>query len=143
MKMLSKMFVIAGLAAFVPAPVFAQSTDLVKQGDYYAPTNTVVLGRDEDLFEKSCLVEDVNLIGVDRLEAPVRTQVKIRYATAAVPATVIPDSDGRLHIEFDAPQRALSPGQSAVLYQDDIVLGGGIIARDDNTRPPHEPREPH
>ena len=42
MKMLSKMFVIAGLAAFVPAPVFAQSTDLIKQGDYYAPTQTVV-----------------------------------------------------------------------------------------------------
>jgi hypothetical protein len=41
MKMLSKMFVIAGLAAFIPAPVFAQS-DLIKQGDYYAPTNTVV-----------------------------------------------------------------------------------------------------
>jgi hypothetical protein len=42
MKMLSKMFVVAGLAAFVPAPVFAQSTDLIKQGDYYAPTQTVV-----------------------------------------------------------------------------------------------------
>jgi len=42
MKMLSKMFVIAGLEAFVPAPVFAQSTDLIKQGDYYAPTQTVV-----------------------------------------------------------------------------------------------------
>jgi len=42
MKILSKMFVIASLAAFVPAPVFAQSTDLIKQGDYYAPTQTVV-----------------------------------------------------------------------------------------------------
>jgi hypothetical protein len=42
MKMLSKMFVIAGLAAFVPAPVFAQSTDLIKQGDYYAPTQSAV-----------------------------------------------------------------------------------------------------
>ena len=42
MKMLSKMLVIAGLAAFVPAPVFAQSTDLIKQGDYYASTHTVV-----------------------------------------------------------------------------------------------------
>ena len=42
MKMLSKMFVIAGLAAFIPAPVFAQSTDLVKQGDYYAPSQTIV-----------------------------------------------------------------------------------------------------
>ena len=94
-----------------------------------ATTNTVVLGSDKNLFEKSCLVEDVNLIGVARLEAPVRTHVKIRYATPAVPATVIPDSGGRLHIEFDVPQRALSPGQSAVLYLDDIVLGGGIIAR--------------
>ncbi len=42
MKMLSKMFVIAGLAAFIPAPVFAQSTDLIKQGDYYAPSQTIV-----------------------------------------------------------------------------------------------------
>lgn len=42
MKMVRKMFFIAGLAAFIPAPVFAQSTDLVKQGDYYAPTQTVV-----------------------------------------------------------------------------------------------------
>jgi len=42
MKMLSKMFVIAGLAAFIPAPVFAQSADLIKQGDYYAPTHTIV-----------------------------------------------------------------------------------------------------
>ena len=94
-----------------------------------APTNTVVLGSDEDLFEKSCLVEDVNLIGVTRLEAPVRAHVKIRYATSAVPATVMPDSGGRLHIEFDVPQRALSPGQSAVFYLDDVVLGGGIIAK--------------
>jgi len=94
-----------------------------------APTNTVVLGSDEDLFEKSCLVDDVNLIGVSWLEAPVRTHVKIRYATPAVSATVMPDSGGRLHIEFDVPQRALSPGQSAVFYLDDIVLGGGIIAK--------------
>jgi hypothetical protein len=42
MKMLSKMLVIAGLAAFVPAPVFAQSADMIQQGDYYAPTRTVV-----------------------------------------------------------------------------------------------------
>ena len=94
-----------------------------------APTNTVVLGSDQDLFEKSCLVEDVNLIGVQLLEAPVRTHVKIRYATPAVPAAVMPDSGGRVHIEFDVPQRALSPGQSAVFYLDDIVLGGGIIAK--------------
>ena len=91
------------------------------------PTNSVVLGNEADLLQKSCVVEDVNLVGIDSLEEPVRAQVKIRYASPAVPATVSPDIGNRLHIEFDAPQRAVSPGQSAVFYQDDIVLGGGII----------------
>jgi tRNA-specific 2-thiouridylase len=93
-----------------------------------APTNSVVLGNEGDLLRKSCVVDDVNLVGIDRLEGPVRAQVKIRYASPAVPATVAPDTSGRLHIEFDTPQRAVSPGQSAVFYQEDIVLGGGIIA---------------
>jgi tRNA-uridine 2-sulfurtransferase len=91
------------------------------------PTNSVVLGNEADLLQKSCVVEDVNLVGIDSLEEPMRAQVKIRYASPAVPATVAPDTNGRLRIEFDAPQRAVSPGQSAVFYQDDIVLGGGII----------------
>jgi tRNA-specific 2-thiouridylase len=93
-----------------------------------APSNTVVLGHDADLFEKSCVVEEVNLIGMDRLQASIQTQVKVRYASPAVPATVMPDGAGRLKIEFDAPQRAISPGQSAVFYQEDMVVGGGIIA---------------
>ena len=93
-----------------------------------APTNTIVLGHDADLFEKSCLVQEVNLLGLDALDAPVRAEVKVRYASPPVPAMVRPDSDGRLHLEFDAPQRAVSPGQSAVLYQADMVVGGGIIA---------------
>jgi tRNA-specific 2-thiouridylase len=92
------------------------------------PTNSVVLGNETDLLRKSCVVDDVNLVGVDRLEGPVRAQVKIRYASPAVPATVVLDTGGRLHIDFDTPQRAVSPGQSAVFYQEDTVLGGGIIA---------------
>jgi len=92
-----------------------------------AGTNTVVVGRDEDLLAASCLVGDVNLLGMDRIHEPVRAAVKVRYATPAVPATVWPDRDGRLRVEFDQPQRALSPGQSAVFYQGEIVLGGGII----------------
>jgi tRNA-specific 2-thiouridylase len=92
-----------------------------------APTNTIVLGNDADLFEKSCLIQEVNLLGLDALDAPVRAEVKVRYASPPVPAMVSPDSDGRLHLEFDVPQRAVSPGQSAVLYQDDMVVGGGII----------------
>ncbi len=92
-----------------------------------AASNTVVVGRDEDLLEAACIVGDLNLIGMDHSDEPVRAQVKVRYASPAVPATIWPLEEGRLRIEFDALQRALSPGQSAVFYQGDRVLGGGII----------------
>jgi tRNA-specific 2-thiouridylase len=92
-----------------------------------AASNTVVLGREEDLLETTCTVGDLNLIGMDRVDGPVCAQVKVRYASPAVPATLWPLDEGRLRIEFGAPQRALSPGQSAVFYLGDRVLGGGII----------------
>lgn len=95
-----------------------------------AETNRVVLGRDEDLLEDSCLVGDLNLLGMERIDEPVRAMVKVRYATPAVPATLSPFQNGQLQVAFDSPQRALSPGQSAVFYQGDRVLGGGIISRD-------------
>lgn len=91
-------------------------------------SNTVVVGRDEDLLEPACTVCDLNLLTMDGIDEPVRAQVKVRYASPAVPATIWPLEAGRLRVEFDAPQRALSPGQSAVFYQGDRVLGGGIIA---------------
>ncbi len=92
-----------------------------------AATNTVVVGREEELLESGCVVGDLNLLSVDCLEEPVRAEVKVRYASPAVPATIGPLEEGRVRIEFDSPQRALSPGQSAVFYQGDLVLGGGII----------------
>lgn len=94
-----------------------------------AARNTVVVGREEELLESSCTVSDLNLLSMNHNHSgePVRAQVKVRYATPAVPATVWPLEEGRLRIEFDAPQRALSPGQSAVFYQGERVLGGGII----------------
>lgn len=92
-----------------------------------APSNTVVVGREDDLLATTCTVGDLNLLAMDRMDAPVQAQVKVRYASPAVPATIRPMEEGRLRIEFDTPQRALSPGQSAVFYQDTRVLGGGII----------------
>jgi tRNA-specific 2-thiouridylase len=60
----------------------------------------------------------------------VHAWAKIRYASPAVPVLVAPCDPGRLRLHFDAPQRAVSPGQSAVLYQGAQLLGGGIIAGD-------------
>ncbi|ALA56733.1 tRNA 2-thiouridine(34) synthase MnmA [Nitrospira moscoviensis] len=96
--------------------------------EVHAATNTVILGREESLQRSTCEVADLNLFD-DTLLARDATpaEVKIRYATPAAPATVRPIGPGRLRIDFDSPQRALGPGQSAVFYRGGAVLGGGII----------------
>lgn len=90
-------------------------------------TNTVVLGSEETLRRDQCDVSDLNLFHSSLLTKPTEVQVKARYATPATPAILHPLSPTSLRILFHEPQRALSPGQSAVFYQNDEVLGGGII----------------
>lgn len=93
-----------------------------------AETRTVVLGTEDGLYRSDCLVRDLNLFDERLHEADTAAQVKVRYATPATPAALQPVSSGDgLTIRFAAPQRALSPGQSAVFYDGDRVLGGGII----------------
>ena len=92
-----------------------------------AVTNTVTLGDDIDLHVSSCLVRDPNWIALEALTQPVRASVKTRYSQKEVAATLSPASNGRVLVEFDQPQRAPSPGQAAVFYDGDIVLGGGTI----------------
>ncbi len=87
--------------------------------------NTVTLGKDEALFKTTVFVRDANLSSAFSL--PNKFGVKIRYAHKAQPATVSRLDDSTLQIEFDEPQRAPAPGQSAVFYKDDILAGGGII----------------
>jgi tRNA-uridine 2-sulfurtransferase len=90
-------------------------------------TNTVILGPEEALMSTSCLVKDLNVFDPSILETKTDLAVKVRYKTPAAAATVEPVDDGTLSIRFHQPQRALSPGQSAVFYRGEQVLGGGII----------------
>lgn len=89
--------------------------------------NTVVLGPKEHLLSSSCTVIDLNILDPRLLTAPSLVHCKVRYATPPSPATTMPLATGRMIVQFSTPQRALSPGQSAVFYDEDRVLGGGII----------------
>ena len=90
--------------------------------------NTVVIGKEEMLYSKSLTAKSINLITVDALDMPIRAQVKIRYSDPGHTATVRQTDEDTLHIEFDEPQRAITKGQSAVIYDSDVVVGGGVIA---------------
>lgn len=90
-------------------------------------TNTVILGPEESLYSSHCNVNDLNLFDPSLSSEPTHVEVKVRYATAPVPATLYPLNPLAIRIQFREPQKALCPGQSAVFYRGDQVLGGGII----------------
>jgi tRNA-specific 2-thiouridylase len=90
-------------------------------------TNTVILGPEEGLRRSRCEVSDLNLFDASLANETMEVHVKVRYATPAIPATIRPVTPTRLGVQFQTPQRALSPGQSAVFYRDTRILGGGII----------------
>jgi tRNA-specific 2-thiouridylase len=69
----------------------------------------------------------LNIIATNESEAPYKAKVKIRANHTAVPAMVFPDGRNKARIIFNDPQKSISPGQSAVFYNGDIVIGGGII----------------
>ena len=89
--------------------------------------NLVVLGSQEDLDTKTCRVGDLNIFSRERLVEGQLLDVKFRYSSPPVPARLLWEGTNAIHLTFENPVRALSPGQSAVWYQGDRVLGGGII----------------
>ncbi len=90
-------------------------------------TRRVTLGEDGELMSRVARVERVNWIAFEDVVEPFRAEVKIRYRHSPAPATVTPLEGGRARVDFDAPQRAITPGQAAVFYQGDLVAGGGWI----------------
>ena len=86
-----------------------------------------MLGSNEELFRRTVFAEHINLIPMDRIPGEMRVQARIRYRHREQPATVIQTGPDSLKLVFDEPQRAVTPGQAVVLYQGDLVVGGGII----------------
>ncbi len=108
-----------GLGIAAPEPLYVCRID--------PEQNTVVLGYREKLFSRELDAEEFNWITGSAPTQPVRCRAKIRYHHEEEPCTVYPEGDSSAHIVFDTPQRAITPGQSVVLYDGDFVLGGGTI----------------
>jgi tRNA-specific 2-thiouridylase len=98
--------------------------------DLDAETNRVTVGEAGDLERTRLCATDVNFIACEPPLAPLRVTARIRHNHVPAPATVRALDGRRAEVRFDEPQRAITPGQSVVWYQDALVVGGGVIARD-------------
>jgi len=89
--------------------------------------NTVIVGVREETYNSSFIVSDLNWLALTKLDHPMECTAKIRSAQKEREATIIPMENGQVKVTFFHPNDAITPGQSAVFYEDDVVLGGGII----------------
>jgi len=108
-----------GLGIALGAPVYVCSKDM--------QLNTVTVGPESSLFATTLIADSWNWFPFETLSEPIRVLAKARYRHIPQPATVYPIEDGKAKVVFDAPQRAMTPGQTVALYDGDMVVGGGII----------------
>ncbi len=108
-----------GLGVSAAHPLYVRRKDV--------ENNRVVLSENDKLFSTTLTAERLNLIDRDRIEGELRCTAKIRYSHGEAACTVTQTDDDRVSVVFDEPQRAITAGQSVVLYDGDTVLGGGII----------------
>jgi tRNA-specific 2-thiouridylase len=94
-----------------------------------ADHNRVVVGNDHELLGSEFMAAGVNWVAFDDPVDEVRADVRVRYRHTAAPATLKPRANGRVHVVFDEPQRAITPGQATVFYRGDEVVGGGWIVK--------------
>lgn len=111
-----------GLGISYKEPLFVLGFNILK--------NEVIVGEESELYTKETIVKDINLILFDKIDGELEVEVKTRYSANAAKAKIIQIDDDTIKIIFDEPQRAVTPGQSAVFYIDDIVVGGGKIVRE-------------
>ena len=108
-----------GLGIPSPVPLYVLEKD--------AATNAVIVGTQDELGSNELTARDVNWVSGETPKEPFRTEVKIRYTAKEAEALVMPIGGNQVQVQFDAAQRDITAGQAAVFYQDDHLIGGGII----------------
>jgi tRNA-specific 2-thiouridylase len=110
-----------GLRIAAPHPHYVLALD--------AERNTVIAGRNEELYAASLTVQGVNWVSIPPPEGKIEAEVQIRYRHPGTAGILAPLGEGRVRVELAIPQRAVTPGQAAVFYRGDEVLGGGWIGK--------------
>ena len=110
-----------GLGIALGQPVYVCGKDMEK--------NTVTVGPNQALFSQALLASDWQWYPFETLTSPLAVTVKTRHSQSAQSGMVYPQENGFARVEFDSPQRAVTPGQAVVLYQGDLVVGGGTITQ--------------
>jgi tRNA-specific 2-thiouridylase len=110
-----------GLGIAAAHPLYVIGLDAVR--------NRVIVGDRESATQPDCTVARVNWVSIAEPTAPIRATVQLRYRSRPVPVTAIPLEGNRMKLVFDEPQFSVTPGQAAVLYDGEVLLGGGIIER--------------
>lgn len=108
-----------GLGISYKVPLFVLGFNKVK--------NELIVGEEQELYRKEMKVGDVNLLLMDSIDKPMDVTVKIRYSSKPAEAIINQTEAGYIQVIFKKPQRGITPGQSAVFYIDDVVVGGGKI----------------
>lgn len=116
-----------GLGISAPQPLYVIEKD--------TENNTLIVGIKEELGACELIARDTNWVSIEPPYVPIRAQVKIRYQAKETPATIHPLDGGRVRIVFDHYLRDITPGQSAVFYDGDFVLGNGIIVSSGRDQP--------
>jgi len=91
--------------------------------------NRVVVGQNQEIFSRTLIANQLNWIAISQLTEPLEVMARIRYSAPESPALITPLANGQVKVEFQEPQRAITPGQAVVFYQDNLVVGGGVIEK--------------
>jgi tRNA-specific 2-thiouridylase len=115
-----------GLGLALAAPGYVCAIDAQK--------NTVTVGDAQKLYTDRCVVRDINLIAAAKISSPLQCKCKVRYRREEQPCEILQTDEDTIEVRFAAPERAVTPGQAAVFYDGDTVVGGGTLAATGDAR---------